>query len=143
MPLPWVRLDTTFPTNPKLLAMLGEKDGHRAALLFVCSLSHCGAQGADGFITREALPFIHGRPKDAEMLVRFGFWREQPGGWLINGWDEFQETSEETQARRRRAQAGAAARWEGHEPSTGAERTRRWREGKNGLPVTLHRDGAV
>ena len=132
MPLPWVRLDTAFPYNPKLLAMLAEKDGHRAGLVYVCSLGYSGAHGTDGFIPREALPFIHGRPPDAERLVRHGFWRVQPGGWLIHGWDEFQETNAETQARRRRAQAGAAARWDGHEATSGAERMRRHRKNRDG-----------
>jgi hypothetical protein len=111
MPLPWVRLDTAFPYNPKLLAMLTERDGHRAGLVYVCSLGYAGAHGTDGFIPREALSFIHGRPADAERLVRHSFWCPQPGGWLINGWTEFQETNAETQARRARAQAAAQARW--------------------------------
>ena len=111
MPLPWVRLDTTFPSNPKLLAMLAEKDGHRAALVYICSLSHSGAHGSDGFITREALPLLHGRAADAARLCRHRFWIEAPGGWLVNGWAEFQESSEETQQRRKRAQAAAQARW--------------------------------
>jgi hypothetical protein len=111
MPLPWVRLDTAFPYNPKLLAMLTERDGHRAGLVYVCSLGYAGAHGTDGFIPREALTFIHGRPADAERLVRHSFWCPQPGGWLINGWTEFQETNAETQARRARAQAAAQARW--------------------------------
>jgi hypothetical protein len=106
-----VRLDTTFPSNPKLLAMIGEKDGHRAALVYLCSLAYSGAHGTDGFISQEALPFIHGRASDADRLVRHVFWRGQPGGWLINGWTEFQESSTETQARRARAQAAAQARW--------------------------------
>ena len=111
MPLPWVRLDTAFPSNPKLLAMLAEKDGHRAGLVYVCSLGYSGAHGTDGFIPREALPFVHGRPADAHRLVVHGFWQEQPGGWLINGWNEFQETSAETQERRRKAQSAAQVRW--------------------------------
>lgn len=111
MPLPWVRLDTAFPSNPKLLAMVAEKDGHRAGLVYVCSLGYCGAHGTDGFIPREALPFIHARPADAARLVRHGFWHEQPGGWLVNGWDEFQESSTETQERRRKAQMAAQIRW--------------------------------
>lgn len=111
MPLPWVRLDTAFPYNPKLLAMLQERDGHRAGLVYLCGLSYAGAHGTDGFISREALPFIHGRPIDADRLVRHVFWRTQPGGWLINGWEEFQESNAETQARRARAQAAAQARW--------------------------------
>ena len=112
MPLPWVRLDTAFPSNPKLLAMVGEKDGHRAGLVYVCSLGYCGAHGTDGFIPREALPFIHARPADALRLVRHGFWHDQPGGWLVHGWDEFQESSAETQERRRKAQMAAQIRWD-------------------------------
>lgn len=128
MPLPWVRLDTAFPYNPKLLAMLGEKDGHRAAFVYLCGLSYSGAHGTDGFIPREALSFCHGRSNDAVTLVSHGFWWEQPGGWLINGWDEFQESNEDTQRRRVRAQAGAAARWEGHVAMTDAERQRKHRQ---------------
>jgi len=128
MPLPWVRLDTSFASNPKLLAMLQEKDGHRAAFVYLCGLGHCGAHGTDGFITREALPFIHGRVADAERLVRHGFWWVQPGGWLIHDWDVFQESTEETKLRRVRAQSGAQARWEGHEAMTNAERQRKHRQ---------------
>ena len=136
MSLPWVRLDCAFPYNPKLLAMLSDRDGkrdanrdgYRAAVTYLSSLCYAGQQGSDGFIPREALPFCHGRNADAESLVRHGFWRPQPGGWLINGWDEFQESNDETKQRRARAQAGAAARWEGHEAATHAERQRQYRQ---------------
>src|SRR5580704_18038362 len=100
MPLPWVRLDTAFPMNQKLLAMLRHKDGHRAAFVYICGLSVSGGQGTDGFISTESLPFVHGRQADADLLVEFGFWIRRPGGWLINGWGEFQQTTEETQRRR-------------------------------------------
>src|ERR1039458_10800716 len=52
MPLPWVRLDTAFPMNQKLNAMLRCKDGHRAAFVYLCGLSVSGGQGSDGFISR-------------------------------------------------------------------------------------------
>ena len=130
MPLPWVRLDTSFASNPKLLAMLQEKDGHRAAFAYLCSLGYSGAHGTDGFITRESLPFIHARVADADRLARHGFWRVQPGGWLIHGWEEFQESTADTQARRARAQAAAMARWEGHEAQTAAQRQRAYRQRK-------------
>lgn len=130
MALPWVRLDTQFPYNPKLLAMLQERGGDHAALVYLCGLAYSGAHGTDGFIPREALPYIHARPIDAERLVRHGFWWEEPGGWSVNGWAEFQESGEEAQQRRKRAQAAAAKRWEGHEPASGAERTRAWRDRK-------------
>jgi hypothetical protein len=127
MPLPWVRLDTTFPRNPKLLALLAEKDGHRAALAYLCMLAYSGEQGSDGWIPREALPFVHARNADVTRLVTHSFLYPQPGGWIIHGWDEFQESSEETKKRRVRAQAGAAARWNGHVPMTSAERQERYR----------------
>jgi hypothetical protein len=128
MPLPWVRLDTAFPFNQKLLAMLRRKDGHRAAFVYICGLSVSGGQGSDGFVSEESLPFAHGRNADAALLVEFGFWIPQPGGWLINGWEEFQQSSEETQLRRKRAQAAAEVRWNGHEARTGAERAREYRD---------------
>jgi hypothetical protein len=131
VPLPWVRLDTAFPYNPKLLAMVGEADGHRAGLVYVCSLGYCGAHGTDGFIPREALPFIHGRMSDAKLLVIHGFWHEQPGGWQINDWTEFQESNTETKERSDRARKAARSRWNGHVPSSGAERMRRHRQNRN------------
>jgi hypothetical protein len=125
-----VRLDTAFPYNQKLLAMLRRKDGYRAALVYVCGLSISGGQGSDGFLSTESLPFTHGRSADASLLVEFGFWVPQPGGWVINGWDEFQQSTEETQLRRKRAQALAEMRWEGHEAASPAERARQYRERK-------------
>jgi hypothetical protein len=126
--LPWVRLDCAFPRNPKILALLEEKDGYRAAFAYTCMLSYSGEQGTDGFIPRAALPFVHARVTDVTRLVTHGFVYPQPGGWLIHGWAEFQESNEETQKRRIRAQAGAAARWNGHEPMTHADRQKRYRE---------------
>jgi hypothetical protein len=147
VPLPWVRLDTGFPVNQKLLAMLRRKDGHRAAFVYLCSLSISGGQGTDGFISTETLPFAHGRNADSELLVEFGFWIPQPGGWLINGWDEFQPSNDETQMRRKRAQAAAEHRWSDHEAMTDAERARNYRERKKERAslcpsrffVTMHR----
>jgi hypothetical protein len=127
-----VRLDTAFPYNPKLLAMLARKDGHRAALAYVCGLSISGGQGSDGFITAESLLFCHARRAEAELLVEFGFWVPQPGGWLINGWEEFQQSSEETQLRRKRAQAAAEYRWAGHDAASDAERAKAYRDRKKG-----------
>jgi len=133
VPLPWVRLDTSFASNPKLLAMLRETDGHRAAFVYLCGLGYSGAHGTDGFLTSECLAFIHGRRSDASLLVKYGFWRAQPGGWQIHDWDGFQESNPETKARKARAQAAAMARWEGHEAQTAAQRQRRYRA-KNSKP---------
>jgi hypothetical protein len=111
--LPWVRLDTSFPRNHKLLALLQEKDGYRAALVYLCSLSYSGEQGTAGFITELALPFIHGRKTDAERLVKHDFWQPCAGGWLIHDWKEHQAAGEEAEARSRRARDAAYVRWNG------------------------------
>jgi hypothetical protein len=116
--------------NQKLLAMLSRKDGHRAAFAYICGLATSGGQGSDGFITAESLIYCHARKADTDLLVEFGFWIPQPGGWLINGWEEHQPSSEENQLRRKRAQALAETRWAGHEAMTDAERARRYRENK-------------
>lgn len=112
MPLPWVRLDTNFWSNPKLLALTAERDGYRAVFVWVAGLAYAGGHGTDGFIAREAMPLIQAREIDAERLVKHGLWWADPGGWVINGWHEFQESNEEAEQRSRRARAAAAARWE-------------------------------
>ena len=38
-------------------------------------------------------------------------WRPAPGGWDINGWDEFQLANEEATRRSEKAKKAAAARW--------------------------------
>lgn len=119
MALPWVRLDTAFPRNHKLLALLTERDGYRAALVYVCSLSYSGEQGTAGFIPDLALPFIHGRPADASRLVARGFWDPVPGGWNVHDWDQFQAAGAEAEARSKKAQAAAYVRWHGKHNQTG------------------------
>ncbi len=119
MALPWVRLDTAFPRNHKLLALLQERDGYRAALVYVCSLSYSGEQGTAGFIPDLALPFIHGRKADGAALVKHDFWQPVPGGWVIPDWAQFQAAGEEAEARSRKAQAAAYVRWHGKNSEAG------------------------
>lgn len=111
MGLPWVRLDTQFPSNPKVLDLIGRKQ-QPAAFAYLCSLAYSGMHGTDGFIPESALPFIHATKAIANQLVSVGLWYPAPGGWGINGWDEFQVSDEEAKKRRERAQRGAAKRWE-------------------------------
>ena len=110
MGLPWVRLETALPTNLKVLALV-EDGAYRAFTAYICGLSYCGAQGNDGFIPNAALPFIHARKTDAAKLVEVGLWMERAGGWDVNGWNDFQPTSEEIARRSEKARKAAAARW--------------------------------
>jgi hypothetical protein len=109
--LAWVRLDTAMPRNQKILTLASMKDGHRAAFVYVCSLSYAGEQGTDGFIPAPALMMIHGRQADADRLCEVGLWHARSGGWLINDWADYQQTNAETQERTKRARLAAEARW--------------------------------
>ena len=109
--LAWVRLDTAMPRNQKVLALTALKDGHRAAFVWLCSLSYAGEQGTDGFIPFPALAMIHGRPVDANRLVDVGLWVPMPGGWVIHDWADYQQSNAETEKRTARAKAMAEARW--------------------------------
>jgi hypothetical protein len=111
MGLPWVRLDTNFASNPKILELLAAKQ-FRAAFAYVAALAYSGSHGTDGYIQDTALPFIHATKTDAKHLVDVGLWVADPAGWHINGWDEFQVSDEAAKKRRERAQKGGLARAE-------------------------------
>lgn len=118
MGLQWFRMDCAFPRNPKILALVTERDGYRAAFVWSASIAYSGEQGTDGLIPAYALPMIHGRPKDADLLVRHRLWHPaRGGGWTINDFAEFQQSNGETQERAKRLrQASAKAncvRWHG------------------------------
>lgn len=122
MGLPWVRLDTQFGSNPKILALLAENK-HRAAFAWVCSLAYSGAHGTDGFLPSNCLMFLHAKPIDAKALVRVGLWQECPGGWEISSWLDFQQSSHETEERKRklseRGRKAAAKKWENYRERLG------------------------
>jgi hypothetical protein len=111
MGLPWVRLDTQFPSNPKILYLVADKK-FKAAFVWTSSLAYAGAHGTDGFVPAAALPFLHATKSDAKALVEVGLWVEVAGGWEINSWAEFQPSNEETQERKRKARDAAVSRWQ-------------------------------
>lgn len=119
MGLPWVRLDTSMPDNPKLLGILTEKEGHRAAFVWICCLAYAGKHGTDGFIPREAAPRCNGRAADFRLLASHDLLVEDAGGWLIKSWDEFQISDADAQKRRERAQFAARQRWSPKEAGGG------------------------
>ncbi len=112
MSLPWVRLDTAFPMNPKILGLVEDR-AWQSVVAYVSGLSYSGGQGTDGFLPSSCLPFVHGTRKAADQLASAGLWVPTPGGWNINGWREFQPSTEEHETRRKKAQAAAEYRWHG------------------------------
>lgn len=106
----WVRLDTAFPMNHKILHLVEDKRW-RAIANYTFGLAYAGGQGTDGFIPKSALPFVHGTSREASQLYEVGLWLPSQGGWDVNGWSEFQPSNEENAARSARAKAAAAKRW--------------------------------
>ena len=111
MGLQWIRLDTAMPDNPKLLGLLTEKEGHRAAFVWVCCMAYAGKHETAGFIPREAVSRVNGRSADFARLVASDLLVESAGGWDIKGWDEFQLSDESAVARREKAKKAASMRW--------------------------------
>ena len=118
MPLPWVRLDTTFFDHPKVLGLVADGQ-YRALVLYLAGMTYSGRHGTDGFIPREALALLHGRKLDADKLIQSGLWWQDKKGWVINDWSDYQQTQAETSdmlAKKRVASRKAnCVRWHGQE----------------------------
>jgi len=114
MPLPWIRLDTSMPDNPKILRMIDSHGvrGLAAGFVWVCGLAFSGKHGTDGLIERSALTRVNGNPTLARVLVENDLWVPAPGGgWETHDWRDYNESNDETRARSERAKAAADKRW--------------------------------
>ena len=111
MGLPWVRLDSAFARNHKVLDLAHHKRW-QAITCYVSGLGYSGEHGLAGFIPESCLVFIHGTRGIASQLCEVGLWISVPGGWEINDWAEYQPTNEEAERRRTKAQTAARARWD-------------------------------
>lgn len=110
MGLPWVRLDTQFPSNPKVLELT--RDGKwRAAFVYIAGLTYAGQHCTDGYIPETAMPFIHATRTTASELVKVGLWHPDVGGWRVNDWEEHQMLDETAKARSDHARKAAQDRW--------------------------------
>jgi hypothetical protein len=116
--LPWIRFDTTLPDHPKILALLGLRDGHRSAFVYCCALAYAGRHGTDGYIPDAALTRINGRKADSANLVQVGlFDPDDDGGWHIHDYADYQQTNlitaEITEKRRKASRKGNCVRHHG------------------------------
>ncbi|ATN88679.1 hypothetical protein SEA_DEMSCULPINBOYZ_84 [Mycobacterium phage Demsculpinboyz] len=108
--LKWIRLETTLFENPKLLYLQEDKQ-YRTIVSYLQGMCYSGRHGLAGFVPKAALRVIGATQSDATRLVREGLWNPAPGGWQINGWDEYQLSNEEAVRRSEKAKKAAAARW--------------------------------
>ena len=121
MALPWVRLDSNIASHDKVLALAADPSSLKwqAFSSYVCSLGWSGGQGTDGYIPAYALGSIHGSPRTARLLVKYGLWEEAIGGFKIRNFESRQELAAVTAGKRASQQVGAAKgnciRWHGKE----------------------------
>jgi len=105
----WVRLDANIGSHDKMLHLLSDPSKLRwqAALSYVFGLAWSGGQATDGFIPSAALPMIHGTQTTARLLVKYHLWVEATAGFRIPNFEQRQELSIITEAKRAAQRAGA------------------------------------
>lgn len=109
MALQWVRLDSNIASHDKILHLLSDPSPKRwqAAASYMFALGWAGASGSDGNVPSAALPFVHGTTMTARLLVKYGLWQEATAGYAIHNFDQRQELSIVTAAKRAAQSAGA------------------------------------
>ena len=111
MSLPWIRFQTSFPSSPEIVGLIDRKR-HSAVVAFVCGLAYCGQHDATGgFIPKGALPFVHASKRDAADLVDCGLWQRGPTGYIVTGWDKYQQSNITQADRANSGRHAACVRW--------------------------------
>jgi hypothetical protein len=110
MALPWVRLDSNVASHDKILRLLSDPSPKRfqAAASYMFSLAWSGGTGTDGHIPSAALPFVHGTPATARLLVKYQLWDEATAGFTIRNFLYRQELAIVAEAKRTAQRLGAA-----------------------------------
>ena len=118
MSLPWVRLDSNIASHDKILALLAQRDGAKAFVLYVCALGYAGGHGTDGLIPKYALNVLHGNDRLARMLIDGRLWEyDDKGEYRIRNFDARQELALVTEGKRAAQSMGGrkamCQRWHG------------------------------
>lgn len=121
MALPWVRLDSSIASHDKILALLSDPSPKKwqAVSSYIFALGWAGEHGTNGRVPHSALPFIHGTPATARLLVKYSLWDEQPtgAGYEIHNYATRQELTHVSEAKRLAAATASrkanCVRWHG------------------------------
>lgn len=108
--LKWIRFDTSFPDNAKVMDLV-DRNQHRVIVAHVSMMCHVGKTGTDGYFPEGALRRYAITKKDAYTAADSGLWIPAQGGFAINDWDEYQVADEAAQARSDKARRAAQKRW--------------------------------
>ena len=63
------------------------------------------------------IPVLGGRPADTRALITAGLWTEEPGGYRMHDWAEYQPSKAEKRENKARGALGAHRRWHTLHPS--------------------------
>ena len=96
----WVKLDTGFPTHPKVIAA-----GPLATVLYVEALCYSAHHLTNGLVSPAVLRAISSLPRPqvhAKRLVSVGLWDviSDSEGWMIHDYDKHQTTREQVEHQR-------------------------------------------
>lgn len=123
MSLPWVRLDSNIGSHDKVTDLLSDPSQKKwqAAFSYTVALGWSGGHGTDGRIPKSALPFVHGTPTTARLLVTYRLWEEGAGCWRIVNYAERQQLAIVSEEKRKaQSLGGKKARCrENHGPDCG------------------------
>jgi hypothetical protein len=109
--LQWIRLDTTFPDNPKIMDLV-DNNQYRTVVAHVSMMCHIGKIGSDGYFAEGALRRYGISKKDAYTAVEAGLWIPARGaGFEINDWAGHNPIDAAAEARSEKARRAAEARW--------------------------------
>ena len=103
----YVPLDVNYLRDPKI-----RRAGPDAELLFVRGLAHVKSSKTDGVVWDFDLDVVAVGltkvPARVRALVREGLWEPIDGGWLINGWPNWNPSTAELDDLRQRQRTAAA-----------------------------------
>lgn len=101
--VPWFKVDDAFALSPKVITA-----GNAAIGLWVRAGSWSMQQLTDGFIPKEMVPALGGKPKDVQQLIASGLWSPETSGYRFHDWSEYQPSrrklEEEKEATRQRVE---------------------------------------
>jgi hypothetical protein len=97
----WFSVDDGLSTNPKVLSI---PRAERLAVIGLWTLagSWCGQHLTDGAIPRFMLDEWGGTEEQAQHLIDVGMWRKTSKGYQFSHWNEYQQTKQEVEEKRRK-----------------------------------------
>lgn len=93
--MPWFRLDDSFHSHPKVIAV-----GNEAVGLYVRCGTYAAQHLTDGLVP-EHVVLLYGSRELADTLVRAKLWRRTRGGWQIHDYLAYNPSKEQVQRDRK------------------------------------------